>query len=164
MTSDGSKFDNPRHLIKVEDLLVKGMMVNHSLAKAIGDAGWGMLTSMLKYKAARAGKGYVEVNRYFPSSKTCSSCLHVKVAMPLNIRSWRCDHCGILHDRDINAAQNIRDEAQRMIFASQISGAVNISAGAVETANGGAVSQAGGRKSSVLLAPLKLEAPPFTAG
>ena len=80
------------------------------------------------------------------------------------IRSWRCDHCGILHDRDINAAQNIRDEAQRMIFASQISGAVNISAGAVETANGGAVSQAGGRKSSVLLAPLKLEDPPFTAG
>lgn len=212
VTSDGSKFDNPRHLIKatknlarkqqslsrkvkgsntrnkartlvarahekvanarrdwlhklshrlvnenqviaVEDLHVKGMMANHSLAKAIGDAGWGMLTTMLKYKAARAGKGYVEVNRYFPSSKTCSSCLHVKAAMPLNLRSWRCDHCGILHDRDINAAQNIRDEAQRMIAA-----------GIAVTANRGAVSQAGGRKSSVLLAPLKLEAPPFMAG
>lgn len=212
VTSDGSKFDNPRHIIKatknlarkqqslsrkvkgsntrnkarilvarahekvanarrdwlhklshrlvnenqviaVEDLHVKGMMANHSLAKAIGDAGWGMLTAMLKYKAARAGKGYIEVNRYFPSSKTCSSCLHVKAAMPLNTRSWRCDRCGILHDRDINAAQNIRNEAQRMI-----------SAGAVETANRGAVSQAGGRKSSVLLAPLKLEAPTFRAG
>ena len=59
----------------------------------------------------QASKGYIEVNRFFPSSKACSNCLHVKAAMPLTIRSWRCDKCGILHDRDINAAQNIRNEA-----------------------------------------------------
>jgi putative transposase len=144
---------NENQVIAVEDLHVKGMMKNHNLSKAIGDASWGMFTSMLKYKTARAGKGYIEVNRFFASSKTCSCCLHQQAAMPLNIRSWICDKCGTAHDRDINAAINIRNEAQRMIAA-----------GIVATANGGAVSQAKGRKSSVLLAPLKLEAPSFRAG
>lgn len=144
---------NENQVIAVEDLHVKGMMKNHNLSKAIGDASWGMFTSMLKYKTARAGKGYIEVNRFFASSKTCSCCLHQQAVMPLNIRSWICDKCGTSHDRDINAAINIRNEAQRMIAA-----------GIVATANGGAVSQAKGRKSSVLLAPLKLEAPSFRAG
>lgn len=126
-------------VIAVEDLHVKGMMANHCLSKAIGDAGWNMFTSFLKYKAERAGKGYIEVNRFFPSSKICSCCMHAQASMPLNIRSWRCDKCGVLHDRDINAAQNIRLEAQRMIAA-----------GIAGTANGGTVSQGKGRKSSVL--------------
>jgi putative transposase len=144
---------NENQVIAVEDLHVKGMMKNHKLARAIGDAGWGSFTNMLKYKTARAGKGYIEVNRFFASSKTCSCCLHAQAHMPLDIRTWICDQCGTRHDRDINAAINIRNEAQRMIAA-----------GMVVTANGGAVSQAKGRKSSVLLAPLKLEAPSFTAG
>lgn len=198
ITSDGSKFDNPRHLVKaaknlkrkqqklsrkvkgsntrnkarilvakahehtanarkdwlhklshrlvnenqvlaVEDLHVKGMMKNHCLSKAIGDVGWGMFTGFLEYKAARAGKGFVKVNRFFPSSKSCSCCMHVQASMPLNIRSWRCDKCGTLHDRDINAAQNIRLEAQRMIAA-----------GIAGTANRGTVSQGKGRNPSVL--------------
>ncbi len=126
-------------VIAVEDLHVKGMMANHCLAKAIGDASWNMFTSFLKYKAERAGKGYIEVNRFFPSSKICSCCMYAQASMPLNIRSWRCDKCGVLHDRDINAAQNIRLEAQRMIAA-----------GIAGTANGGTVSQGKGRKSSVL--------------
>ncbi|HEY9210079.1 MAG TPA: zinc ribbon domain-containing protein, partial [Methylotenera sp.] len=82
-----------------------------------------------------------------------SCCLHAQAQMPLDIRTWTCDQCGTRHDRDINAAINIRNEAQRMIAA-----------GIAVTANGGAVSQAKGRKSSALLAPLKLEAPSFTAG
>jgi putative transposase len=126
-------------VIAVEDLCVKGMMANHCLSKAIGDAGWNMLISFLKYKAARAGKGFIEVNRFFPSSKICSCCMCAQVSMPLNIRSWRCGKCGTLHDRDINAAQNIRLEAQRMIAA-----------GIAGTANEGTVSQGKGRKSSVL--------------
>lgn len=140
-------------VIAVEDLHVKGMMKNHNLARAIGDAGWGSLTNMLKYKTAKAGKGYIEVNRFFSSSKTCSCCLHAQASMPLDVRSWTCDKCNAKHDRDINAAINIRNEAQRMITA-----------GIVVTANGGAVSRGAGRKSSIALAPLKLEAPSFRAG
>ncbi|MDP2281720.1 MAG: RNA-guided endonuclease TnpB family protein, partial [Methylotenera sp.] len=106
---------NENQVIAVEDLHVKGMMKNHNLARAIGDAGWGAFTNMLKYKTARAGKGYIEVNRFFASSKTCSCCLHAQAQMPLEIRMWTCDKCGTKHDRDINAAINIRNEAQRMI-------------------------------------------------
>lgn len=130
---------NENQVIAVEDLHVKGMMKNHNLAKAIGDVGWGMFTEFLKYKAARAGKGFIKVNRYFPSSKTCSCCMGVQTKMPLSIRSWRCDKCGTQHDRDINAAQNICLEAQRMIAA-----------GIAGTVDGGTVSQVRGRKSSVL--------------
>jgi putative transposase len=141
-------------VIAVEDLHVKGMMKNHNLSKAIGDAGWGSFTNMLKYKTAKAGKVTIEVNRFFASSKTCSCCLHAQASMPLEIRSWVCDQCGVRHDRDINAAQNIRNEAQRMIIA----------AGASVTASRGTVSHNSGRKSSVMRAPLKLEAPSFTTG
>lgn len=140
-------------VIAVEDLHVKGMMKNPNLSKAISDVGWGMLTTMLKYKTASAGKGYIEVNRWFASSKTCSTCLNTQKQMPLNIRNWCCDKCGAKHDRDINAAINIRNEAQRMI-----------SAGTAVTANGGAVSRERGRKSSIKQAPLKLEAPSFRTG
>lgn len=144
---------NENQVIAVEDLHVKGMMKNHNLARAIGDAGWGSFTNMLKYKTARQGKGYIEVNRFFASSKTCSCCMHAQAKMPLDVRMWTCDQCGAKHDRDINAAINIRNEAQRMITA-----------GIVVTANGGAVSRSAGRKSSISLAPLKLEAPSFRAG
>ncbi len=144
---------NENQVIAVEDLHVKGMMKNHNLARAIGDAGWGAFTSMLKYKTARQGKGYIEVNRFFASSKTCSCCMHAQAKMPLDVRMWTCDQCGAKHDRDINAALNIRNEAQRMITA-----------GIVVTANGGAVSRSAGRKSSISLAPLKLEATSFRAG
>ena len=130
---------NENQVIAVEDLHVKGMMQNRCLSKAIGDVGWSMFTTMLKYKTAKAGKGYIEVNRFFPSSKACSHCLHVQASMPLHIRSWQCGKCGISHDRDINASQNIRNEAQRIIAA-----------GTVATANRGTVSQVKGRKSSVL--------------
>jgi len=126
-------------VIAVEDLNVKGMMKNHCLAKGIGDAGWGMFTRFLEYKAAKAGKGFVKVNRFFPSSKTCSCCSHVQNSMPLNIRSWRCEQCGTLHDRDINAAKNIALEAQRMIAA-----------GIVVTANRGTVRQGKRQKPAVL--------------
>ena len=139
---------NENQVIAVEDLHVKGMMRNHCLAKAIGDVGWGAFTGMLKYKAEQAGKGYIEVNRFFPSSKACTCCLHVQASMSLSIRSWRCDKCGSLHDRDINAAQNIRNEAQRMIAA-----------GIAGTANRGTVSQVKGRKSSVLARAIDVRSP-----
>ena len=135
-------------VIAVEDLHVKGMMKNHCLAKAIGDVGWGAFTGMLKYKAEQAGKGYIEVNRFFPSSKACSCCLHFQSSMPLKTRSWRCDKCGTSHDRDINAAQNIRNEAQRMIAA-----------GIAGTASRGTVSQVRGRKPAVLARAVDVRSP-----
>jgi len=122
-------------VIAVEDLHVKGMMKNHKLAKAISDVGWGTLVEFLRYKTEREGKGFIKVNRFFPSSKACSICLHVQGSMPLNIRSWRCDKCGTLHDRDINAAKNIRNEAQRFIAA-----------GIAVTANRGTIRQDKDRK------------------
>jgi putative transposase len=135
-------------VIAVEDLSVKCMTKNHRLAKAISDAGWNMLLCFLEYKAARLGKGFIKVNRFFPSSKTCSCCLHVKSSLPLNIRSWRCESCGTLHDRDVNAAQNIRDEAKRLIAA-----------GIAGTASRGTVSRVGGRKSSVLAGAVEAGSP-----
>lgn len=144
---------NENQVIAVEDLHVKGMMQNHNLAKSISDVGWGMLTIMLKYKTAKAGKGYIEVDRWFASSKTCSTCLHAQKQMPLHVRNWCCEQCGTHHDRDVNAAINIRNEAQRMMTA-----------GTAVTANGGTVSRGRGRKSSISLVPVKLEALPFRAG
>jgi putative transposase len=102
-------------VIVVENLAVQNMMKNHRLAKAIGQVGWGQFCTMLKYKAEREGKVYVEVDRFFPSSKTCNVCLNRVGSLPLDIRAWQCDKCGTRHDRDVNAAINIRDEGLRIL-------------------------------------------------
>jgi len=99
----------------VENLAVKNMVKNHKLAKSISDAGWGQFCTMLKYKAEWEGKIYIEVDRFFPSSKTCSNCLNRLDSLSLDIRSWQCPKCGETHDRDINAAKNIRDEGLRIL-------------------------------------------------
>lgn len=106
---------NENQVIAVEDLHVKGIMSNHNLAKAAGDAGWGMLTSFLEYKAARAGRAFVKCHRWYPSTKTCSDCGSISETKPLDVRAWTCAHCGAHHDRDINAARNIRDEGLRIL-------------------------------------------------
>lgn len=82
---------NENQVIAVEDLHVKGMMKNRKLARAIADAGWSSFTNMLKYKTARLGKGYIEVSRFFASSKTCACCMHAQAKMPLDVRMWTCD-------------------------------------------------------------------------
>lgn len=106
---------NENQVIAVEGLNVKGMMANHSLAKAIGDVGWSMFLDMLSYKAERDGKVAVKCHRFFPSSKTCNDCGHVVASLPLRARSWACPACGTIHDRDVNAARNIRDEGLRIL-------------------------------------------------
>ncbi|MCC3404110.1 MAG: transposase [Microcoleus sp. PH2017_10_PVI_O_A] len=108
------KIVNKNQVIAVENLKVKGLIRNHCLAKAISDAGWGMFGTMLKYKAEKVGKLYIEIDRFFPSSKTCNNCLHKVSSMPLDVRHWNCPKCGSCNDRDINAAKNIRDEALRI--------------------------------------------------
>jgi putative transposase len=109
------KIVNENQVIAVENLAVKNMVKNHKLSKAISDCGWGMFGTMLKYKAEKEGKTYQEVDRFFPSSKTCHICLNQVSSLPLDIRSWTCEHCQTTHDRDINAAVNIKNEALRIL-------------------------------------------------
>lgn len=92
--------------IVVEDLNVRGMVRNRSLARAISDAGWSMLVAQLAYKCEWYGRELIKVDRWFPSSKTCSACGLVRQALDLSVRRWRCE-CGTEHDRDHNAAKNI---------------------------------------------------------
>ena len=110
-------------IVVVEDLHVKGIMANHSLAKATGDAGWGMFTGFLEYKAARAGKAFLKCDRWYPSSKTCNACGSICDKMPLDVRAWTCAHCGAHLDRDINAAMNIHDEGLRVLAAGAVASA-----------------------------------------
>jgi putative transposase len=103
------KLVDENQVIVFENLNIKGMTRNHCLAKSINDAAWGMLQTLTEYKAKEQGKVVRHVDRFFPSSKTCNCCGHRMKSMPLNIRSWQCPNCGKLHDRDINAACNLRD-------------------------------------------------------
>jgi putative transposase len=102
-------------VIAVKNLNVKGMVRNHNLAKAISDVGWGQFCTMLKYKAEREGKTYLEVDRFFPSSTTCNVCLNQVGSLPLDVRNWTCENCKTNHDRDMNAAINIRNEGLRIL-------------------------------------------------
>lgn len=90
----------------IEDLTVRNMVRNHSLARAISDAAWSELRRQLEYKADWYGRTVVAIDRWYPSSKTCSACGRIVDKLPLNIREWTC-LCGAVHDRDVNAAKNI---------------------------------------------------------
>jgi putative transposase len=94
-------------VIVVEDLVVKNMVRNRRLAKAISDCGWGEFRRQLARKCERAGRDLIVINRWYPSSKTCSACGHLLAELSLSTRHWTCPSCGSRHDRDINAAKNI---------------------------------------------------------
>ena len=94
-------------VIALEDLNVRGMVKNHNLAKAITNVSFGEFNSQIEYKTQIYGKQIYRVDRFFPSSKTCSVCGCVQEKMPLNVREWTCLDCGAHHDRDLNAAVNI---------------------------------------------------------
>ena len=126
------KIVHENQVIVLENLAVKNMVKNHNLAKAISDCGWSMFGTMLNYKAQREGKMYLEIDRFFPSSKTCHICLNQVGSLPLDIRNWTCENCQTTHDRDINAAVNIRNEGLRIM-----------SLGTSDTALGGEVRQPG---------------------
>ncbi|MGD1700540.1 RNA-guided endonuclease InsQ/TnpB family protein [Dapis sp. BLCC M229] len=99
----------------VENLHIKGILKNHNLAYRFSQVGWGMFCTMLKYKAEQGGKVYLEVDRFFPSSKTCNVCLNQVKNLSLDVRTWSCPSCQTHHDQDINAAINLRGEGLRIL-------------------------------------------------
>jgi putative transposase len=124
--STGEKIANPRHerrdhlqklstriiresqTVIIEDLSVANMVRNHTLARAISDASWPEFRRMLEYKADWHGRTVVAIDRFCPSSKTCSACGRIAAKMPLSFREWTCTACGAVHDRDVNAAKVLR--------------------------------------------------------
>ena len=102
--STGETIGNPRYFATDEQRLVKAQ---RRLAKSISDVGWGEFVRQLDYKARWYGRTFVKIDRWYPSSKTCSSCQYVLEALSLDCRCWTCPVCGTLHDRDHNAAKNV---------------------------------------------------------
>ena len=94
-------------VIVVEDIATKNMMANRTLAAAIADQGWAQLARQLSYKSARHGGRVLTADRWFASSKTCSACGAVRPKLTLAERTYRCDACGLIRDRDVNAAANL---------------------------------------------------------
>jgi putative transposase len=129
--------------IVVEDLNVAGMLRNRKLARAISDSGWGTFRRMLAYKADCAGRRLVVIDRWYPSSKTCSTCGHLLEKLSLSTRTWTCPGCRARNDRDINAAKNI------------------LAAGLAVTACGGDVRHP---ESSRMRSPVKQEPQPVRVG
>ncbi len=99
------------HTIGIEDLNVKGMVKNRHLSRAVSDMGFFEFRRQLEYKAVQRGGMIVVADRWYPSSKTCSCCGHKLDALPLSVREWTCPACGMVHDRDVNAAINLKNLA-----------------------------------------------------
>lgn len=122
------KLVNEHDFIFIEDLNIKGMARGRKrkkpnaktrkrgLGKAVNDVAWAQFVGFMNYKAIASGKFVFKINRYFPSSKTCSHCGYVKDKLKIKERSWICPHCNTYHDRDINAAINILVEGKRTLF------------------------------------------------
>lgn len=107
------KLTSENQAIYVEDLNIVGMKKNRSLAKSLNDVSIGELIRQLKYKCDWRGRHFVKIDRWFPSSKTCSCCQMIKEDLQLQDRNWKCEGCGTNHDRDLNAAMNILLEGRR---------------------------------------------------
>lgn len=102
--------------IFMEDLNVSGMLKNRKLSRAIHEASWTTLKNMIEYKSKWNNRNFHQIDRWFPSSKTCSCCGHKMETMDLKIREWECPSCNTVHDRDLNAALNILNEGQRNCY------------------------------------------------
>ena len=129
-----NEITNQYDVICIEDLNVKGMIRNHKLSKHIADVAWGELRRQLEYKSERKGKILIKVDRWLPSSQTCSSCLSPTGKKPLNIRKFTCPICGTTHDRDNNAAKIIEYFGLLIFFT--LGYKHNLSAGTVDYTRG----------------------------
>ena len=107
--------DSQVRTICMEDLNVKGMQRNYHLAQAVGDASFGTFLTMLEYKCRWYGVNLIKIDRFAPSSKTCGKCGYVYKGLKLSERSWTCPECGTHHDRDFNAACNIKESGLKAL-------------------------------------------------
>ena len=107
-------------VISAESLAVKNMLRNRSLARAIADVGWSEIVRKLEYKSAWYGRTFVQIDRFYPSSKRCSCCGHTLKSLDLATRAWQCPECSATHDRDINAAVNIREAGLAIIAGADM--------------------------------------------
>jgi len=117
-----TKIISENQAIYVEGLNVVGMVKNHNLAKHIADAAFGEIFRELEYKAAWYGRTYLQPDKFFPSSKLCSSCGHLLEELPLCVREWDCPSCSVHHDRDLNAAINIKKAGQYLLKLRKTTG------------------------------------------
>ena len=108
-----NKLCKENKLIAIEDLNIKGMVKNHCLAKSISNQSWYSFITKLEYKSERYSGKIEKTNRFYPSSKTCSNCGYINQDLTLKNREWTCKECGVKHDRDILASQNILAQVQR---------------------------------------------------
>lgn len=122
LSSKSTRLAKTKSVICVEDLNVSGMMHNHHLARSIGDEGWGDFIRMLEYKSIWYGSRLLKIPRFEPTSKRCSSCGSVNQELTLSDRQWICKSCGALHERDANAAHNIRNCGISILHTESSSG------------------------------------------
>ena len=115
-----TKIVNENQVIAVESLQIKNLIRNRKLSKAISDVGWHQIIRMLEYKSAWYGRSFVQIDKFYPSSKRCSGCGYLSAKMPLSIRSWECPECLVNHDRDINAAKNILKAGKAILSGAEI--------------------------------------------
>ena len=109
---------NAYDCVCIENLDMRSMSQSLNFGKSVADDGWGMFVTFLKYKLEETGKRLVKVNKFFASSQICNVCGYKNTATKnLSIRAWDCPKCGAHHDRDINAAINIRNEGMRLVLA-----------------------------------------------
>jgi transposase, IS605 orfB family len=101
--------------IVVETLKIQNLMKNRKLSKSIADVGWSMFINMIRYKTERYGKELIQIDQWYPSSQICSNCHQNEGKKALSVREWTCTHCHTKHDRDINAAINIRNKGLELI-------------------------------------------------
>ena len=114
---ESRKIANSYDLVGVENLNMKAMSQSLNFGKSVADNSWGMFRTLLKYKLEEQGKYFVTIDKWFPSSKTCSQCGYKYDDLTLSVREWICPDCGVVHNRDHNAAVNIRNEAVRIATA-----------------------------------------------
>ena len=136
-------------LVCLESLGITGLMTNHKLARAIGDVGWFTIKTQLRYKCSKTQ----DVGRFYPSSKTCSSCRAPALSLSLGDKRWTCSVCGRMHDRDVNSALNIFNEGIRLYTAScagisacEVGGSGVACLGQYETADVEAGTTSGGQR------------------
>lgn len=110
-----SKIVHENQVICIEDLSVKNMLKNHNLSKAIQDSSWSSFVGLLEYKCKWYGRTLIKVDRFFPSSKTCSDCGWINQNLKLKDREWSCKGCGVINQRDWNASKNILKQGLNLV-------------------------------------------------